>query len=440
MRRIQDKLEQAKSTVKKAAQQECDARQQAKAASQAAAPETSQEAVISHELIRQHQGRDAAVLSIKKALQYTGPEALPIRWREALAKDFELDQQETLVKIKINPDGSSRRVLVIPESLVQRALYSCHGGYDCGHPGFLRSYQALYDKYHWSGMYADMKRHVQQCSICQMHVRAPSQSPIAGHITASRPGQAWVVDVLHMTPSEKGHEAVLVAVDVFSRYCVLMPMFTVESEEASELFKLYVVNGCGGVMDRVITDGGSEFKGEFDKLCQHYDMEHVVSAPGNAASHGMVERLIATTEITLAHFVDDDMTVWHKVLAHAQSVHNRTPHPSLATSVTKAYSPAEIFLGRKLLSKLDADLQTEVRAEEYDLEAYASQQGRSPQGYESSCAFLKSSTINVWTGQLVTCQDAGETSRWETSSSYTASQGRRKQQNCGESGKDLIRS
>ena len=83
--------------------------------------------------------------------------------------------------------------------------------------------------------------------------------------------------------------------------------------------------------------------------------------------------MIATTEITLAHFVDDDMTVWHKVLAHAQSVHNRTPHPSLATSVTKAYSPAEIFLGRKLLSKLDADLQTEVRAEEYDLEAYASQ-------------------------------------------------------------------
>jgi len=154
MRRIQDKLEQAKSTVKKAAQQEFDARQQTKAASQAAAPETSQEAVISHELIRQHQGRDAAVLSIRKALQYTGPEALPIRWREALAKDFELDQQETLVKIKINPDGSSRRVLVIPESLVQRALYSCHGGYDCGHPGFLRSYQALYDKYHWSGMYA----------------------------------------------------------------------------------------------------------------------------------------------------------------------------------------------------------------------------------------------------------------------------------------------
>ena len=71
-------------------------------------------------------------------------------------------------------------------------------------------------------MYADMKRHIQQCSICQMHVRVPSQAPIAGLILANRPGQAWVVDVLHMTPSEKGHKAVLVAVDVFSRFDTLL--------------------------------------------------------------------------------------------------------------------------------------------------------------------------------------------------------------------------
>jgi len=174
-----------------------------------------------------------------------------------------------------------------------------------------------------------------------------------------------------MTPSEKGHEAVLVAVDVFSRFCVLMPMLAVESEEAAELFKLYVLNGCGGAPERVITDGGSEFKGEFQTLLESENIKHFTSAPGNAASHGMVERLIATTEITLAHFIDEDMTIWHKVLAYAQSVHNRTPHPALARSTTKAHSPAEIFLGRKLLSSLDLELSTEVQAEEYSLEAYA---------------------------------------------------------------------
>ena len=36
-----------------------------------------------------------------------------------------------------------------------------------------------------------------------------------------------------------------------------------------------------------------------------------------------------------------------------------------------AYSPAEIFLGRKFLSSLDLELSTEVQAEEYSLEAYA---------------------------------------------------------------------
>ena len=96
-------------------------------------------------------------------------------------------------------------------------------------------------------------------------------------------------------------------------------------------------------------DNGPEFKAEFDELCGHFNAEHRLSAPGNAASHGMVERIIATTEITLAHLIDDDMAIWHKVLAHAPAVHNRTPHPALSLTTTKAYSPTEVFLGRKQL-------------------------------------------------------------------------------------------
>ena len=56
-------------------------------------------------------------------------------------------------------------------------------------------------------MYADTRRHVQKCEVCQMHGRSPSEAPIAGHITANRPGEAWVVDVLHMLPSDEGHVA-----------------------------------------------------------------------------------------------------------------------------------------------------------------------------------------------------------------------------------------
>ena len=45
---------------------------------------------------------------------------------------------------------------------------------------------------------------IKSCDVCQMHSKAPSEAPIAGHITASRPGEGWVVDVLHMEESSEG--------------------------------------------------------------------------------------------------------------------------------------------------------------------------------------------------------------------------------------------
>ena len=56
-----------------------------------------------------------------------------------------------------------------------------------------------------------------------------------------------MIDALHMLPSAEGHMAVLVAVDVFSRYAILAPMFSVDSGETSELASQLIVNGTGGM-------------------------------------------------------------------------------------------------------------------------------------------------------------------------------------------------
>ena len=148
---------------------------------------------------------------------------------------------------------------------MEDAIFSCHGGFENGHPGFVRTYQKVFDRYHWVRMYSDVKRHVEACLMCQMHGRAPSQAHIVGHITTDAPGQAWVIDVLHnvMLPSAEGHVDVDVDVDVFSRYCVLMPMISIDSGEATELARLHVITGPGGVLRWILTDNGAdrEFKG-----------------------------------------------------------------------------------------------------------------------------------------------------------------------------------
>jgi transposase InsO family protein len=203
-----------------------------------------------------------------------------------------------------------------------------------------------------------------------MHGRAPSEAPIAGHIVADKPGEAWVMDVLHMLPSADGHVAVLIAVDVFSRYCVLMPMYSIDSEEAAELAKLHVIGGPGGVPNWILTDNGPEFKGEFIHMCNHYGIQVKKSAPGHSQSHGMVERLVATTELTLAHYIDDDMTIWRKMVSHAQLIHNSTAHPALTVSLRSGYTPGEVFLGRKLHDTIDHSMQSDFVLEKYSLAGY----------------------------------------------------------------------
>ena len=61
----------------------------------------------------------------------------------------------------------------------------------------------------------------------------------------------------------------LVAVDVFSRYAVLMLMYTIDSEEACELLKLSMLGGPGGIPEWTLTDNDPEFKGESKEMCSH---------------------------------------------------------------------------------------------------------------------------------------------------------------------------
>ena len=315
-----------------------------------------------HQLTRseiiQAQDSDQWAKQVKNRLLATDKTSADSYLQASAKRNFEVDPDGALVRVWIdsNKPLQVHRALYIPDPLVEKAMVVSHQGYENGHPGFTRTYQTAHDRYWWQGMYRDIQRHVQRCHVCQMQGRAPSVAPIAGHIKAQAPGEAWVVDMLHMTTSENGYTAIMVAVDVFSRYAILIPVKSIESDVTSEQFKLHVLGGPAGIPKWVLTDNGSEFQGEFEELCQHFNIDHKVSAPGHAQSHGMVERLIATSEITIAHFIDEDMKVWDRIVAYAQMAHNSKPHPALSKGIVSAYTPAEVFLGRKLVTQQDRDL------------------------------------------------------------------------------------
>jgi len=51
---------------------------------------------------------------------------------------------------------------------------------------------------------------------------------------------------------------------------------------------------AGRRLHRVLTDGSSEFKGEFDQACRELNIRHTKTRPRHAWTNGFVERLQGT--------------------------------------------------------------------------------------------------------------------------------------------------
>ena len=55
---------------------------------------------------------------------------------------------------------------------------------------------------------------------------------------------------------------------------------------------------------------------------------------------------------------------------YAQLTHNSAPHPALSVGINQCYTPAEVFLGRKLITRLNKMIMADFEVELFDVEKY----------------------------------------------------------------------
>ncbi|GMF47146.1 unnamed protein product [Phytophthora fragariaefolia] len=83
--------------------------------------------------------------------------------------------------------------LVVPTTMVQEVLQSCHDSLEGGHQGIVRTFHRIKVDYYWIGLYADVEKHVRSCPDCSSSKSRPQlrgYSP--GNILAERPLQIKV--------------------------------------------------------------------------------------------------------------------------------------------------------------------------------------------------------------------------------------------------------
>jgi transposase InsO family protein len=118
------------------------------------------------------------------------------------------------------------------------------------------------------------------------------------HVAATAPGQLVCLDTFYIGQLKGvGKVWQITACDAFGSYGLawLLPAFTAAAA-ATFLREILVPHyqQAGWAIQRVLTDGGGEFKGAFDEACRALGIRHTRTKPRHAWTNGFVERLQGT--------------------------------------------------------------------------------------------------------------------------------------------------
>ena len=123
---------------------------------------------------------------------------------------------------------------------------------------------------------------------------------------AYRINEIWSVDVAYMDKLAQQNNGVkysLVGVDVLSRYLRVQPMKALYAKDAVEAFKKMIKQKKP---ERVWTDKGSEFSGEFKKFCEKKEI-HLYTTE-NATKSAFAERNIRSLKNTIHKYLGENWT------------------------------------------------------------------------------------------------------------------------------------
>ena len=204
---------------------------------------------------------------------------------------YEVNQSGMLCRVRERGDrgslGLTMQVLVPPE-LRGELIAGCHEDKE-GHASAMKTFQKLRDRFYWPGMFKDVQDYLKYCPQCQLTQMVKLKAPIKRHIESAAPGETWVIDLLHY-PTAQGYKYVLVAVDAYSRWAEVYPPENKKAETVAQALIECVIANTAGHPKLIVSDQGSEFKGEMAAAMELLKIEQRYTAAYRSEGHGLAER------------------------------------------------------------------------------------------------------------------------------------------------------
>ena len=156
-------------------------------------------------------------------------------------------------------------------------------------------------------------------------------------------------------------------VDVFSRWTMSVTVENIQTATITRALRRQAIpNGMGRPFEFLI-DGGSEFEKELQAACSAWGSKWRPHTPHHSESAGAVERFNKTIELRIAHFTKHCSCNWLDAVPLALEAYNGSIHVGLSKGGI-AFSPAELWLGRKL--RFNSDVRPQIHDRPTDVQKY----------------------------------------------------------------------
>jgi hypothetical protein len=202
--------------------------------------------------------------------------------------------------LRIMADGTTR---VVPQFHARADIIkTTHAR--TGHFGVRRTAFLVSRNFWWSTLVQDTKAIVSQCPECdRSKTVAQPTTAILHNLPIMGLMYRWGVDLAGpFTVSRRGNKYLFVAIEHFSKWVEVFPIPAKTASNTAFAFAHSVLARFGAPAE-VLTDGGSEFSGEFDKLLRECLIDHRTNSASRPQTNGLAERAVKTMKTALRTLV-----------------------------------------------------------------------------------------------------------------------------------------
>lgn len=244
--------------------------------------------------LRRDQRQDARIRIIKTYLEgreYTGKGPKPIvpHLEEYFLNNDIVYRRKSIERLGVVEDII---LIVLPESLVKRAVKLSHFPSYHGHPGIDRTLRKLVHSYDSPSLAKAVEVVVKQCTLCT-RVKSTIPRPVTVR-KFQLPKQPWErVHIDHLGPlpqTSDGNKYIFVLTDALTRYSVIIACRDRTAETV--VWKLRKIFAQFGIPTTLVSDNASEFIGtQMSTLCEALGVDKVNITAMHPAANGLVERV-----------------------------------------------------------------------------------------------------------------------------------------------------